>query len=318
MNLSKLQLKKLIPLALILSVCVGHQAAADSVTVSETWQDNTSGGIYSGSTDSGTFNVSLTVSSMSSFTADNWSNLLVTISTGSLNTGYFSDTMANAPNYGGKVSATSATFYFQSSDTNGDLVNAYQMTFSRSGTAFTISGRTLNPPAVQPPWSILAQDYIDFSGAGTSSAITDEASCEIVLQDADSSTQYADLSTGLLISGKDTITYDAEDTELDNVQVSGTADLTPPALTLISPAGSLTSTNGLVTVQVRATDAAGVAGVEFYLNGLDYGQGVLGNSSLWSMNFALLPGANVIQAVATDSVGNSSTESLAGQRTNEL
>jgi hypothetical protein len=74
----------------------------------------------------------------------------------------------------------------------------------------------------------------------------------------------------------------------------------------------LTTTNPLLTVQVRATDNIGATNVEFYLNGLDYGSGIAGASNLWALNFALRPGTNTVQTVATDGSGNvSATNSLA-------
>ena len=80
----------------------------------------------------------------------------------------------------------------------------------------------------------------------------------------------------------------------------------PPTLTAVSPAGSGTTTNELLTVQVKATSGLGIANVEFFLNGLDYGSGIAGAANLWSLNFALLPGTNVIQSQATDVNGNPS------------
>jgi hypothetical protein len=316
MKLKSLRSSKLIHLALILSAWVGRHSMADSITLSETWKDNTSGGVYSSSTDTGAFSASLTVSNLSSLTADNWSNLLVSINSSSLvvgedssgDLGGFSDFMADAPNFGGTVSATNAAFYFQLSDTNGNLVNAYKVTFSRSGNKLTIAGQTLNPAAVQPPWSIVAANYLnlDTSGLGGIFPIIDQTDCEVVLQDEVTSNQYADMVQTIYLSGTNIITYDSLSDELNNIRISGAADYTTPTLTAVSPTGTLTTTNDLLTVQVKATDSFGVANVEFYFNGLDYGSGVAGAANLWSLNFALQPGTNVIQTQATDVNGNSS------------
>ena len=298
-------------LSVILSglVFLAIDAAGDSITVSETWKDNAVAGVYASSQDTGTFNASLTVPGLSSLTASSWSNLLVTIYSVSLNIGQNSwGTMATAPSSGGTVSSTSATFYFQLSDTNANWVNAYKMSFSRSGNTLTIAGQTLNPASLGPfPWSIVAWNYLDYSGSGATFTITDQADCEVVLQDATTLDQYADIVRTLYISGTNTITYDSSGDELNNVRVSGAADFTPPTLTAVSPSGTLTTTNDLLTVQVKATDSVGVASVTFYVNGLDYGSGVAGASSLWSMNFALPPGSNIIQTLATDLSGNNST-----------
>jgi uncharacterized repeat protein (TIGR02543 family) len=298
-------------LSVILSglVFLAIDAVADSITVSETWKDNAVAGVYASSQDTGTFNASLTVPGLSSLTANSWSNLLVTIYSLSLNTGEDSrGKMADAPNFGGTVSSTSATFYSQLSDTNGNWVNAYKMSFSRSGNTLTITGQTLNPASLgSSPWSIVAWNYLGFSGSGATFTITDQADCEVVLQDAMTLNQYADVVQTIYISGTNTITYDLSGDELNNVRVSGAADFTRPTLTAVSPSGTLTTTNDLLTVQVKAIDSVGVASVNFYVNGLDYGSGVSGVSNLWSMNFALRPGSNIIQTLATDLRGNNST-----------
>jgi len=306
MKKNNLQLCKVIQLAAILSAYVCQHVLADSMTVSETWKDNTSGGVYSSSTDTGTFNASLTVPGLSSSTANDWSNLVVTVNSGGLQLGNFSDNMADAPNSGGTVSATSATFYYQLQDTNGNSVNAFKLTFSKSGSTFTIAGQTVNPAAVQPPWSILAENFDDSTGLSTF-PFTDPASCEVVLQNSVAGTNYADVVRTIFISGTNTISYDTNGYELNNIRLSGAADFTPPTLTAVLPTGTLTTTNALLTVQVRATDSVGVANVEFYLNGMDYGSGVPGVSSLWSMNFALPPGTNVIRTRAIDAAGNYSS-----------
>src|ERR1035438_465468 len=301
----------LLALSVILSgmVFLAIDAVADSITVSETWKDNAVAGVYSSSQDTGTFKASLTVPGLSSLTANSWSNLLVTIYSLSLNTGADSrGKMADAPNFGGTVSSTSATFYSQLSDTNGNWVNAYKMSFSRSGNTLTITGQTLNPASLgSSPWSIVAWNYLGFSFSGATFTITDQADCEVVLQDAMTLDQYADVVQTIYISGTNTITYDLSGDELNNVRVSGAADFTRPTLTAVSPSGTLTTTNDLLTVQVKTIDSVGVASVNFYVNGLDYGSGVSGVSNLWSINFALRPGSNIIQTLATDLRGNNST-----------
>jgi hypothetical protein len=77
-----------------------------------------------------------------------------------------------------------------------------------------------------------------------------------------------------------------------------------PALTFLSPASGTHLSNGLVTVQAKATDNVGVENVEFYLNSQDFGSGIPGGSNFWTMNFALAPGTNTVQVVASDLAGN--------------
>ena len=306
---------------------LSRDALADSITVSETWKDLTQGGVWYTSTDTGKFNASLTIPGLSSFSANDWSHLVVTINAGMFTApeGNFSDFMADAPNHGGSFSATNATFIFQSLDTNTppQNENAFQMSFSRSGNTLSILGKTLNPPSLgSNQWTIVAWNYFDPDNLGRTFGISnDPVQCEIILQNADTLQQYADIVRTLYVNGINVITYDANSNELFNIQVSGSADFTPPVLTAGSPARALTTTNGLLTAQARATDNFGVANVEFFLNGSDYGSGVIGSSNLWFLSFALRPGANTIQTLATDVSGNnSSTNSVlvnyVNQRTN--
>jgi hypothetical protein len=295
------------------------ESRADSFTVSETWKDNTLAGAYISSTDKGSINVSLTIPGLSNFTANDWSNLVITVNSESADSlltgedstgtpGNFSDFMADAPNHGGTVSATSATFLFQLPDTNGTPRNAFQMSFSRSGNTLAIAGTTLNPPSLgNSPWSIVAWNYFDPAGLGVTFGITnDPVDCEVILQNTNTLEQYADIDNTIYVSGLNVITYDKNSYELFNIKVAGTADFTPPVLTAVSPARSESTTNSLLTAQVKATDNIGVGNVEFFLNGSDYGSGVIGPSNLWFLSFALPPGTNVLQTLATDVDGNNS------------
>ena len=91
------------------------------------------------------------------------------------------------------------------------------------------------------------------------------------------------------------------------VLVANFVDTNPPTCKFIAPTtSSARLTNGLVTVQVRATDNVGVTNVEFAMNGRYFGPGFSGSSNLWTMNFALAAGTNTITAVAADFAGNTS------------
>ena len=291
---------------------------ADFVTLSETLKDNTVNGIYSSTTDSGTFNVSLTVSNLSKLTASAWSNLTCVVQSPNASLTPINvknpsaGPMSSATNYGGTVTATSATFYYQEPDTNNVETNVYKITFSRSGNVFTISAQTTNPPSLLFPYSFLASAYYDRTGA-SSFAIKDQSSCEVTLLDNSLTISNGefDVVKAIYITGTNAIAQDANGTELNNISVTGVANFTPPAITAVSPASSMATTNGLLTVQVRATNSIGVSNVEFYVGGADYGAGIAGVSNLWSMSFALRPGTNIIQTVATDFSGyNSPTNTL--------
>jgi hypothetical protein len=296
---------------------IGRPVFADSITVSETYKDNVEADVYSSSTDTGTFNASLTIPGLSALSADDWTNLQVTIDSGGLNLAVdsfggflweFSDVMSDAPNYGGTISGTNATFYFQLTDTNGNAVNTFKLAFSRAGNVLTIAGQTLNPAAVQPPWNIAAGNFFDESGVGATFAATNDVSCEIILQDtATTLAQYADVLRTVYLVGTNVISFDSDDNELYNIHLSGAADFTPPVLTAVSPAASGTVTNALLDMVVKATDNIGVSNVVQIGVGPYFSIG----TNLWASLMLLSPGANVIQSVATDVDGNlSATNTL--------
>jgi hypothetical protein len=88
-------------------------------------------------------------------------------------------------------------------------------------------------------------------------------------------------------------------------QIVYVLDLSIPTNTFVFPtASSATLTNGLVTVQVRATDNVSISTVRFYLNGQDFGPGLFIGTNIWVMDFSLTTGTNTVAAVATDVSGN--------------
>ena len=131
-----------LPLILLATLAVNRQAQADSMTLTETWSETS----VSKATDNGTFSATLTVPGLSSFTSNTWASAFILLNTANLNTGTFVDNMqdANTNLYGpGSVcTATSATFYLQLTDTNGNQVNAFKLMFSRSGEPAVLSSRT--------------------------------------------------------------------------------------------------------------------------------------------------------------------------------
>ena len=169
----------------------------------------------------------------------------------------------------------------------------------------TISGSINNNASTTYPQPIIADQYrLLNSTIATNSMVQDQQPLTISLSGPIS----YNLQKTIYITGTSGVSFDNQNPPnfLFSVKVSGSADYTAPSLSYISPTAGAQLTNGLVTVQVRATDVGVVSNVEFYLNGQDFGPGLAGPSNLWTMNFALTPGANIIQTVATDDVGNSS------------
>jgi hypothetical protein len=310
--------RRILPVLFVLTCALGS-AMADSMTLFETYKDNTLGGVYSTTTDTGTFNASLTVPGLSSFTAAAWDNLEVTINAANLVTAAdsfgdlegFSDFMADATNYSGTLSSTSATFYFQLTDTNGNVANAYKMVFSRSGNVLTIAGQTLNPAAVQPPWSILAWYYQAYYQVGSTFSFTnDPVTCEVVLDDEASTNQYADVVRTLYVTGTNTITTDTNGTYLNNIRLAGAADFTAPTNRIVSPVAGQLCSSPLFTIVGTAKDNFAVSNVLYALNGTGWSNAVSTNNwSNWTAPVTLVVGTNTLKSFAVDTAGNYSPTS---------
>ncbi len=303
-----------LPLILLAAMVFSREARADSMTLSESWSETAA----NQASDNGTFSASLTVPGLQNFTAETWSNLFIILTTSNLDTGGFGDMMGAANTNGtygpgSAFTATTATFYLQTLDVSNNPVNGFRLTFTRSGNTLSISGQTIAAASLQPPWSIAAVNYLydplnptNF----TPHVVNDPHICDVLILNPDGTTK-ADFARTMLITETDTTNSDAFGDVLNHSSLCGTTDFTPPTLTAVSPAASLTVTNGLLPVTVKATAPVSIVNVEFYLNGVDIGQGVTGGSNLWSRNFALIPGVNTIQTVATDSQNNvSATNTL--------
>jgi hypothetical protein len=91
-----------------------------------------------------------------------------------------------------------------------------------------------------------------------------------------------------------------------------TADTTGPSVAITSPTDGST-VSGQVTVAASASDASGVAGVQFTLDGSPLGSEDTGApySITWD-TLAASPGTHVLRAVARDGEGNVSTSSPVG------
>ena len=312
-----------LPLIWLGTLVAGQSVRADSMTLSETWSDTS----VSQAADNGTFSASLTVPGLQNFTSNMWANTSVLLSTPNFVPQVFGDTMGdastNSPNPNGYGSgslctATTATFYITTPDTNGDLVNGFKLTFSRSGNTLSVLGQTVTKPTLQPPWSIAAVNYLYDPldpAAFTPHTVNDPNPVQVQVESANGTVTNANFIKTMLITETDTTNSDAFGDILNHVTLSGTTDFTPPTLTDVSPVGNLTVTNGLLQVTVKATTPvsftnASVANVEFYFNGQDFGPGVGGVSNLWSQILALVPGISTIQTVATDTQNNVSTNTL--------
>jgi hypothetical protein len=87
-------------------------------------------------------------------------------------------------------------------------------------------------------------------------------------------------------------------------------DVTPPAVSITAPANNSTVTGSAVVVSANATDAAGVAGVQFRLNGTNLGsEDTAAPYSITWNTTAVANGAHMLTAVARDAAGNTASAS---------
>jgi glucose/arabinose dehydrogenase len=99
---------------------------------------------------------------------------------------------------------------------------------------------------------------------------------------------------------------DAAGNQTTSAPVSVTVDNTPPSVSITSPAGGTVS--GTIAVSGTASDASGVANVQFRVDGLAIG--AVDPSAPYSVSWttsSVPNGAHVLTAVATDAGGNQTT-----------
>jgi hypothetical protein len=133
---------------------------------------------------------------------------------------------------------------------------------------------------------------------------------------ADTTAPYsASLSTTTLANGKHTLTAVATDTS-NNKATSAAVSITvnnttqPPVTVSITSPGSGATVSGTISVTASASAGAGVASVQFLLDGADLGSA--DTSSPYAVSWdttTASDGAHVLAAKAADKLGNSATSS---------
>ena len=162
-------------------------------------------------------------------------------------------------------------------------------------TAVTLDGTVTDdglptPPMVSTLWSVTSGPGPVTFGAATS----------------------VDTTASFTVAGVYVLRLTADDgalTAFDEVTVHMAAppDETPPTVALTAPTAGSTLT-GTVTVRADASDNRGVVGVQFQMNGTNWGteDATAPYSRVWDTSTAT-PGAHTVTAVARDAVGNAST-----------
>jgi hypothetical protein len=97
----------------------------------------------------------------------------------------------------------------------------------------------------------------------------------------------------------------------DHTFTTSNVDSVPPTVSLTAP-GANSTISGTVTVSANAADNAGVAGVQFKLDGEDLG--FMDTAAPYAITWdttATLNGAHTLTAVARDAAGNSTSSTAA-------
>ena len=95
--------------------------------------------------------------------------------------------------------------------------------------------------------------------------------------------------------------------EVSRYMVDSSLDVTPPSISLTSPATGTTLSDP-VTITATATDNIGVVGVQFQLNGTDLGAEDTTNSFSVSWDTTgVAPGQYTLTAIARDAAGNTTS-----------
>jgi hypothetical protein len=196
-----------------------------------------------------------------------------------------------------RKSANSWTFIFTDEDIDtGKITELSRAVFTRRGEILQVTYTTIEYSAT-------------FAGAHLAQAGPFKGQLEFNLYFG-----FLDKQTTLFYSGSTRITSrtvgsgtNQQTINMASVQLTGTADFTPPTVAITKPARNFRSTNDLVTVLVRATDAVGVGFVGLRSNPEDdYEESVPvpGVLNSWTGAMNLVPGTNTIQALCRDLAGN--------------
>jgi hypothetical protein len=286
---------KLVPMGFIgLFLSLITVARADSVTFTDSWKDSakSSGGSATvSSTDTGSFTISLTIPGLGSLTTTQLTSLVVSATFGDIS---LPQDFTNAP----KTSINSISSSQTELNNSGQTVTVGTQTATISGSVVTIKGSLANP-VNSAPFPIFADQFLGSNGPIVSQ--------KLLTLSISGPLTYS-LQKTIYITGTGSVTQDSQHDNLYSVQVSGTANFTPPTLTFINPGPHAEVTNNaVVTVYAMVKDSGKATNVEFSLNGTGFVPGTQLSSNVWTTVFILPLGFNYISAYAVDADGYAST-----------
>lgn len=183
---------------------------------------------------------------------------------------------------------------------------------------FTDSGRQLTISWTATQLTISGTAKYDIFGLGGS---FDGTEGKITREETEFSIEFGDFSfyRCVYISGTSSLktkTVGGESFELRTVQVSGSADMTPPTVTITKPAANSTTTNGEnLVISGKATDNVGISEVAYYLSSSSFldemaefsPAAMEEGSPVWTSTVNPSPGTNYLFVKAWDYSDNEST-----------
>jgi hypothetical protein len=93
-----------------------------------------------------------------------------------------------------------------------------------------------------------------------------------------------------------------------DMTVSTLADMTPPTVSITSPAAGSTISGSAIIISATASDNVGIAGVQFKVDSVSTGSPVIAAPYTYTWNTTMVANGNhTLTAVATDTAGNSAT-----------
>ena len=293
----------------LVTTYVNQQTNANLIAVSEhllgSLVTNNSGNSYLATQNVGVLNVAFTVPGLPSLPAETWSNLELTFSLGNFS---FAQPLTTA----NVLSPTNAVFYLiNNSETNGSgqLENAATISISRAGNTLVLVS-SLGNSTFQffGQTNAMLFNYVAANFEGQSGSIQDQPAFSLTLQDPTNAISYLDINYPVNVTGKNTITTDSDGDQLNNIQLSGSADFVPPTNRITAPVAGQLWSNAVYTVTGVARDNVRVTNVLYSLNLAAWLPATTTNQwTNWTALVTLAPGTNSLAAFAVDENGNVSS-----------
>jgi hypothetical protein len=311
-----------IALAFVFYESLAFVSVASNLTFSDTWKDtgayDSSNAIYYAQT-KGSFNVNISLplgyADLGKTDAD--TQVLFEIGPVGAEVGIVAGSLGDATKY--TVGGHSATFPVVVTDPESQLpVTNGSVTISWSAGTVTVTGSSSSDVFGEEQMFSANSD-----GFPTNSLIGGMYEVFLAIDaSANGGGAFYYDNQNVSVSGKNTETeYNPPDGSgpipLENGSISGTANLTPPTLTIQSPTANFKVFNDDSTIELKGTadDSHQITNLQYFVNGdfdnpfaMDQSAGLPANSLSWTASVDLSQvgrlGSNLVTVVASDGLGN--------------